>query len=158
MQAYTVRDVARSWAGIASLGAGLVSLALAREHAGTSWGSFTVLLVAATYQLGWALAVLARNDLALRRTTVVVNGALVAAWVAQPSGGAFAPLLPLLVVALVIAVTTGRTSAVRRSAGGHVAALAAGALLVASITTPALAATDAGEHARPHGGSHALPR
>jgi hypothetical protein len=149
--AYTSADLARWWAALASLGAALVSLALARERFGAGWPAAALLLAVCAYQAGWAVLAFARDAMPLPGLTVLVNVA-VALVLALGAGSVFAALLMLLVVAGVLAARSGRCGAVRRSAGGYLAAMGVGALVVAAVTTPALAATDAGQYARTHGG------
>jgi hypothetical protein len=152
--AFTISDVARCWAGLASLGAGLVSVAIAREQVGSSWAAFAVVLGVAGYQLAWALAALARPALPLPRLTVALNVVVATAWVLQPSGGLLSPVLELMVVATVLGAGAAGTAPARRvwrSAGGYLAAVGVGGLVVAAVATPAMAATEAGQHARPHG-------
>ncbi|MEO7979973.1 MAG: hypothetical protein ABI807_03620 [Sporichthyaceae bacterium] len=73
-------DVARCWAGFASLGAGLVHLAVVQEHLDEWWvygGFFAVLGVA---QILWAVAALALDEPPLLRTVAFGNLAVVALW------------------------------------------------------------------------------
>jgi hypothetical protein len=78
------------------------------------------------------------------------------AWTAEAVGRPDLLAAALGVVAVTSILVGRRASAgVRRRnlrPGRYLAALGAGAVLVAGLTTPALAATEAGEHARPHGG------
>jgi hypothetical protein len=149
VQPYTRADVARCWAGLASLGAALVSIALAREQVGAAWTTFAVLLLLAAGQLAWALAALARDRLPLPGLAVAVN-ALAAVALASGTAPIGAAVLPLVVIAAVVVARARRDGPARRSAAGYLGAVGVAGMLVAAVTTPVLAATEAGEHARPH--------
>ncbi|MDQ1641104.1 MAG: hypothetical protein QOJ90_455 [Actinomycetota bacterium] len=176
------RDVARCWAGFASLGAGLVHVAVVREHFSEYWlfGAFFAALAAV--QLAWGLAALARPTVPAPR---LINGLTVGVillwlvsrstglplgpdpWTPEPFGRADL-LCTVLEVAMVLLVlvavrrrspgTVGRSAEVAGSAATGsarlVALLGAGALVVAAVATPAMAATEAGAHAHPHFSSH----
>ena len=171
-------DVARCWAGFASLGAGLVHVAMIQEHldhwllAGVFFG------VLAVVQIGWGLAALARDRAPFPRSFIVLNLTVVALWAlsrtvglpAGPDAGTaeavgtsdvLAMVLHVLVVAsLVVAMLTasdtepavpGKAPRVRQLRTGRaLVVLAVGALVMAGLTTPALAASEAGTYARPH--------
>jgi hypothetical protein len=166
--------VARCWAGFASLGAGLVHLAVVGEHL-DHWllaGLFLAGLGAA--QLGWGLAALAMERAPFPRAVIGVDVGVVALWaVSRTTGLPFGPdagtaealgradllcmALQLLVVAsLVVSMRTSAacspgTGSARVRAGRGLVALGVGALVMSALTTPALAATESGEHAHPHG-------
>jgi hypothetical protein len=162
--------VARCWAGFASLGAGLVHAAVVPEHwvEWTGFGAFFAVVAAG--QLGWGLLALGRDRLPLCRLVAAANVALIVLWavtrtIGLPVGpdrwtpeavgaadlGSVA-LEAIVVVAVAVAAWSGRMVTAPRTSGGRVlAGLAAGALVVGLVTTPALAATSAGEHAHPHG-------
>jgi hypothetical protein len=175
-------DVARCWAGFASLGAGLVHLAVVGVHL-DEWllaGVFFAVLGAA--QLGWGLAALARDTAPFARTVITVNVGGLGLWaVSRTTGVPFGPeagvaeavgtadtlcmaLQVLTVGALAVALRTSeqaassaaRDEARRLRTGRGLAALGVGALVMSALTTPALAATESGEHAHPHG-SHGEP-
>jgi hypothetical protein len=80
-------------------------------------------------------------------------------WTAEPFGTAdvlSAALETVVVVLLVAAVSSPRAMRTTTTLSGRqLALLAVGALVMATVTTPALAATDAGQHAHPMGGMHA---
>ncbi len=166
-------DVARCWASFASLGAGLVHLAVVQEHLQEWWlyGVFFAAVGAA--QIGWALAALARDRAPFLRTVVYGNLAVVALWAATrtvglPIGpepwqveaaGRADVLCTLLEVAVAGALLVAARYGTRRAPAGRpvgrvVALLFAGALAVSAVTTPALAATPAGGHAHHHLESH----
>jgi hypothetical protein len=169
--AYRGSDVARCWAGFASLGAGLVHAAVLRDH-WSEWAVYGVFFaVVATGQLGWGLAALARDRAPFPRWVVAANLAVIALWAltrtaglpfgpdaGRPEGVGAADLgavaLQVVVVAAVAVGGLGALGVPRASTTGLLAGLASGALLVAAITTPALAGTSAGQHAHAHGAGH----
>lgn len=77
------------------------------------------------------------------------------AWTPEAVGTAdpLAVGLELVCVVAVLAAARAGVSPQTRTvrSGRYLAAVGGGALLVATLTTPALASTGAGEHARPHG-------
>jgi hypothetical protein len=159
---YRGADVVRCWAGLASLGAGLVHAAVVREH----WSSTVVhavfFAVVAVGQMGWGIAALARDRVPVARLVAAANLGIVALWAltrtsevpfgreAVGSADLGAVALELIVVAALVSPRWGVVRAPRRSVTGLLAGLAGGALVVGLITTPALAGTDAGANARPH--------
>jgi hypothetical protein len=165
---YRGADVARCWAGFASLGAGLVHAAVITEH-WSYWLPYGVFFgVVAAAQLGWAVAALARDRIALPRLMVGANLALIALWgVTRTVGLPFGPDagrpeaigvadlgavgLQLILVAVVLGSRLGVVRRLGRSTAGLLTGLAGGALVVGLITTPALAGTEAGAHAHHHG-------
>lgn len=167
------QDVARCWAGFASLGAGLVHLAVVQEHLDEWWlfgGFFAVL---GTAQVLWAVAALAADRPPFLRTVASVNLAVVALWVATRTVGlpigpepwqreaagradVLCTLLEIAVAVTLLAVarlpepaSTGPSA--RPASGRFLALMVVGALVVSAVTTPALAATPAGGHAHEHG-------
>jgi hypothetical protein len=161
--------VARCWAGFASLGAGLVHAAVVGEHPAVEAVFFAVL---AAGQLGWGVAALARDRAPVPRWVAGATVAVIALWVlsrtvglgavdlgaaglgAVESVGAAdlgAAVLEVLVLVSLASARWGALRARRASAPVLLGGLAAGALLVGAVTTPALAGTTAGAHAMPHG-------
>jgi hypothetical protein len=170
-------DVARCWAGFASLGAGLVHLAVVQEHLAEWWvyGAFFAVIGAA--QILWGLGALARDRAPFLRLVVAANIALVALWATTRTVGI--PIGPepwtteavgradvlcvvlevatvLALFAVVRAMPRGAKVSTRRGlgAGRFVALMFAGALAVAAVTTPALAATESGQHSPGMPGMH----
>lgn len=164
-------DVARCWAGFASLGAGLIHLAVTKEHAEEWWlfGVFFLGLGAA--QMLWAVVVLARDDVPLRRVVAGANVAVALLWLVtrtigipigpepwQPEATGRADVLCTLLELALVAVLLvlpwlaagERRSPVRAGAGRFVALMFAGAVAVAAVTTPALADTPASGRAHGH--------
>ena len=164
---YRGADVVRCWAGLASLGAGLVHSAVVREHWGFSVVHGAFFAVVALAQIGWGIAALARDRLPGARLVIAGNLAVIALWTVSrtvglpfgPEAGVREPVgvadlgsvaLELVLVAAVVLYRWGMVRGPRMSAPGLVAGVALGALVVGLITTPALAGTDAGVHAHPH--------
>lgn len=172
-----VKEVARCWAAFASLGAGLVHLAVVHEHFVEWWVFGVFFAVTGAAQLLWALAALARDRAPWLRTVAAGNLALVALWavtrtVGLPVGperwtpeaaGRADVLCVLLEVGvatslLMVAQATGAPAptaegpVATRSVPRFLALVFAGAVAVAAITTPALAATESGGHAHQHVG------
>lgn len=171
-------DVARCWAGFASLGAGLVHLAVVQEHLQEWWlyGVFFAVIGAA--QILWALAALALDRAPLLAYVLAGNLGLVALWaVTRTTGLPIGPgpwtaeaasrsdvlcvLLELGVAGALFAAATftaSRPSTARAKrpepapVGRFLALMFAGAFAVSAVTTPALAATDAGAHVQQHHG------
>jgi hypothetical protein len=152
-------DVARCWAGFASLGAGLVHAAAVGDHPGRAAGYFAVVAAA---QLGWGLAALARDRLPAPWWVAGATLGVLAVWASSrtvgfPVAGAAGPAdlgaaaLELVVLGAMAATRWHPLRVRRTSTAVLVGGLAAGALLVGAVTTPALAGTHAGEHAVPHG-------
>lgn len=165
-------QITRTWLGFAAIGAGLVHLALVIS---SPLPIAVVVLLLGAAEITWGIVAFARDSVPFPRLAtavaitpllawsliVVVATMLDAAWLA-----ASLPLLPMaiasifeLFVAAVLAThvrrlqTAGGTDSapVPPSAGRYLVGLMAGALLVGALTTPALAATEAGRFAQPHG-------
>ena len=152
--------IGRTWSAYAALGAGLVLLALGSEHLGPLPVLGTGLAALGLVEVLWAVVAL-RGPLPTPRaalalvlvggvgwlvTAVLVDGVLTGADVA--AGGLQLAAGVLIAVALPRAsVVPSTTPATEVGTGSRLAALAVGSLLVATVTVPGLAATDAGEHA-----------
>jgi hypothetical protein len=170
--------VARCWAGFASFGAGLVHVAVLREHLDVSLLQGAFFAVVGVAQIGWALWALHGPSVPRPRLTAIATAAVIALWavsrtVGLPTGlggreavGTADLLAVVLEVGLILCISLAAVSSatVRREVPPHtatpalasarvVALLAAGALAVSAIATPAMAATSAGDHAHPHGHS-----
>lgn len=153
--------VVRAWLGFIALGAGLIHLALV---IGSPPAIAVPLLIVGVAEFGWGVFAFTAPRIPFARAARI--GALVPilGWVAVilTGGGTGLGLrtLPMLVASLFdLAVAIGITVVLRRAAAGsrpigtvrYLVGLGIGALLVAALTTPALAATEAGEYAVPHG-------
>lgn len=165
----------RSWPMLAALGAGLVLMALAAGAGGVAQPALIVLGIAG---LGWGVLALRAGRvlapsvvLVAAAVTLVGMAAAVATGASVSTDVAPGPLAAASVFIVVMALSAGlelrgRTRRAGRGASeasvsrparrdASVAArligLASGAALVAALATPALAATEAGEQAVPHG-------
>jgi hypothetical protein len=163
-------DTARYWAGFASLGAGLIHLGVVQEHMAEWWLYGVFFIAAAAVQIVWAMAALALARPPVPRLIAALNAAFILLWLVTRTTGipvgpergipeaftiadVICAVLEGLVVLLIVAtvrIPRPVTSA-RNASGRQLVLMGIGALIVASLTTQALAATDAGEHARPHG-------
>jgi len=154
----------RQWPALCAWGAGLIHLAIA---AGSSplWAVLLGAIGAA--ELAWGVYALRAGRMTRPRVVLGISLGVVGVSVLAGMLGSFPgiPLAAACALLLVIAFAVGgvlRTEA-RRSPrritfeasqqrpGRTLIGLLAGAALVAGLTTPALALTDAGEHAVPHG-------
>ncbi|WP_395402666.1 hypothetical protein ACHMXB_03065 [Arthrobacter sp. UC242_113] len=181
-------DAVRLFAGFAGLGAAAVNLAVASslfaaagaDFPGRTAGAAAALLWGAAL-LGWTVAGLTRNRFPMPRASALLLAGAAATHVAAVVLGAgsgmaglgISHLAALLLTLMILAATSwlgrrspgvaggpGRNASGRLGAGTLLAAAFAGALLVAAITTPGLAASTAGQFAVPHGehaGSHHSP-
>ena len=164
------RAAAPSWPAVAAWGGGLIQLALG---AGAITGvgedpairvAGVVLTVIGAAALGWGAAALARGRIVVPRLGVAgsLAGVLAAAATMALDPARVSVFAVAAGSALLVAVALGCALALRRAARsarekavdaarpGYLG-LIVGAVLVAGIVTPALAATEAGQHAVPHG-------
>lgn len=174
-------DLARCWAGFASLGAGLIHIAVVREHLVETPFLGVSFIVVGLAQVAWAVWALSRSTVPAPRVTAAVTLGMIAMWaMSRTVGLSLNPLTAtpepvgvadvlcvVLEVALIACVLVAAPRSARqpvdsgqrdsRSAGParSVALLAAGALAVSALATPAMAATSAGEHVRSHHGEQA---
>ncbi|TFD08600.1 hypothetical protein E3T26_15385 [Cryobacterium sp. TMT1-21] len=162
------------WTAFAALGAGTIHLAVG---AGAPLPLAILFAGVGAAEIGWGVATLVRGRVLVADLAVV--GALIPVFVwgatatlrsgfGLPADAAGLPVFPMAVatlfsvfVALSLAVARRRAASESAATGTpqgrrFLAALALGGLLVSGLTTPALAATDAGAHAVPHG-SHSEP-
>lgn len=167
-------DSSPSGMALASLGVGLVHLAVA---AGSPLLLAVLLAGFGVAELGWGVALLVRGRVILPRAALPLALAPVALWglditAAVALGGsgmtASLPIGPMAAAsALSLFVGTGLALARQRSLsprpaasaprpGRYLLGMTFAALLVASLVTPALAGTNAGTEAVPHG-EHGTP-
>lgn len=156
----------RTWSALGALGFGLVANGLGAGHLAHHLAAGVALAATGLAAVGWAV-------LALRGPAPAQRAAVVGLLAAGPAALASAPLTGTATTAaegaaLVLALGSAILLALgTRAAGapgrphrlggpGQAAVLTVGALLVALVTVPGLAATEAGAHAVPHG-SHGLP-
>lgn len=158
----------REWAALGTLGLGLLACGIGAGHLAHHLAVGVALTVLGLVALGWSLIALrgpARAPRAAVGTLLVAGPAVLLTAPltgTQPSAAEGAALVLALGSAILLAL--GERAAAtpaprpRRTPGalGQVGVLASGALLVALVTVPGLAATEAGAHAVPHG-SHGLP-
>jgi hypothetical protein len=154
--------VVRGWLGFFALGAGLVHLALV---IGSPLVVGIPLLLVGAAEFAWGVFAFTAPAVPLARVARVAALVPILGWVVLLvlGGGAIGGLrvLPLLVASLLdLAIAIGITWILRRDPARaavplrparYLLSLGAGALVVAALTTPALAATEAGGAANPHG-------
>jgi hypothetical protein len=169
--------VARTWPPVAALGAGLVHLAVAASAPPLL---AVVLAAFGMAEIAWSIAVLRAERLVVPRLALVGAAASSALWasiafalgavgIGEPATSIpLPPLAAATVFSLIVAIVCARLlrttdGAPASSAGGthpasdatgawrFLAALASAAVLVGALATPALAATEAGQQAVPHG-------
>jgi hypothetical protein len=177
-----VSHTTRIWMALASLGAGLVHLAIG---AGSPLSLAIFLIGFGVAEIVWGLSIMARAHTVLPRTVMVASLIPVALWAllltvlivaGSSSLASTVPLLPMAVGSLLNLYVSGSLAVARRrfdresdaaasvssttwadaaagqpQAGRYVLGLVFGALLVSGMVTPALAATNAGQYAVPHG-------
>ncbi|MDQ0864145.1 hypothetical protein [Arthrobacter globiformis] len=181
-------DAVRLFAGFAGLGAAAVNLAVASSLFAAvgpalparAAGAAAALLWGVAL-LGWTVAGLSRNRFPLPRASALLLPAAATAHVAAIVLGAgsgmaglgISHLAALLLTLMILSATlwlgrrspglprgSGQNASGRLGAGTLLAAAFTGAVLVAAITTPGLAASTAGQFAVPHGehaGGHHSP-
>lgn len=161
--------ITRTWLAFAAIGAGLIHIALVLGSPVPLGIAFGIL---GLIEFGWGVLTFARDTVPARRAALVLALAPVIAWgvllmIAAGLGVAALTdslrLLPLAVASLFELFIAGvlgsqlrsgaRTEAspVTPGVGRYLLGLVVGGLAVAGLTTPALAATEAGLHAQPHG-------
>lgn len=148
-----------NWCGLAAIGAGLILFAAA---AGTALAAALPLILLACLETAWGALTLRAGRILSPRIALAACACAVGlatfALVGRVIG--LAPFLALLALHWPTAILIAR--ALRRPAAQRPAprtrslllVLAAEALLVSAITTPALAQTGPGEYAVPHGAEH----
>lgn len=157
---------ARTWGGYAALGTGLVLLALGSEHLDHHVAASVLLLPLGAAAIAVAVLALRGGGRHLRVGGPVVAAAgaagILTGLATAQAGTAEVTALGLGVVGGALLAAAGRPGAApvppaadartaARRAWGRLALLSAGALLASAATVNGLAATEAGEHAVPHG-------
>lgn len=162
--------IVRTWMAFAAIGAGLIHLALVLGSPLPLGIAFAAL---GLVEFGWGVLSVARDSVPLPRIALTVALApIVIAGIASGFGFAAVPgsvrVLPFAVASLFEIFIAGvLASQLRRGArkeaspvtpavGRYLLGLLVGGLVVASLTTPALAATEAGQHGQPIGGDAGL--
>jgi hypothetical protein len=160
--------VVRAWLGFFALGAGLIHLALV---IGSPLAIGIPLLLVGIAEFAWGVFTFTAGAVPFARAARIAAVVPILGWVALlVSVGAEAVpgirVLPMLVASLLdLAVAVAITVVLRRAdaearpirPGPYLLSLGAGALVVAALTTPALAATEAGDFAQPHGSDDEAP-
>ena len=168
-------QITRTWLGFAAIGAGLIHLAMV---VGSPLPVAIVLVGLGVAEFGWGILTFAKDRLIGAPTVriiaigpVIVWSMLVvaatlfdAAWLVSAL-----PLTPMAIATVfqvfavaVLSLYLRRSSGTAAapparalpSAGRYLLAVTLGGILVGALTTPALAATEAGKYAQPHGEHH----
>lgn len=157
---------APSWPAVAAWGGGLVQLALGAGAITAAEGGLAIRVVGILLALigaaaiGWGAATLARGRLVVPRLSIAgsLAGILTAAIAMSLNPTRVSVFAVAAGTILLIAVAFGCARTLRgdRSRGTdagrrRLVGLVVAAVLVAGLVTPALAATEAGQHAVPHG-------
>ncbi|GAA3879512.1 hypothetical protein GCM10022381_22290 [Leifsonia kafniensis] len=172
--------IVRIWLAFSAIGVALIHLAVG---ASAPLVLGIILVGFGLTELGWGVLVLIRSRLLV--PGIVLGAALgpVIVWAAAmslhsgfglPAEAVALPLFPMLIASLFNLFLAGSLAVLRRRAASRapdtpstavasdpqgwrfLTGLILAGFLVSALTTPALAATDAGAHAVPHG-SHAVP-
>lgn len=152
------------WSSLSSLGAGLIFFAVA---AGAEWWIAAPLAIAATAEIVFGLGVLRAGRILAPRLTIAGGGVATLLALALLFTGriGFVPAIAVIGfhwgTALCAAILLRRSRAggssdavARARPGAFAGAMTVTALVVAAVTTPALANTGPGEFALPHGEMH----
>ena len=165
-------QIRRAWLGFAAIGAGLIHLAMVVS---SPVPVAIVLVGLGVTEFGWGVLTFAKDRLigASAARIVAIGPVIVwsmlvvaatvfdAAWLAS-----FLPLIPMAIATVfelfAVAVLSlhlrlsretdaAVSTPVSPSVGRYLLAVTVGGILVGALTTPALAATEAGKYAQPHG-------
>ena len=165
-------QIRRAWLGFAAIGAGLIHLAMVVS---SPVPVAIVLVGLGVTEFGWGVLTFAKERLiGASAARIVAIGPMVvwsmlvlaatlsdAAWLAS-----FLPLIPMAIATVfelfAVAVLSlhlrlsretdaAVSTPVSPSVGRYLLAVTVGGILVGALTTPALAATEAGKYAQPHG-------
>jgi hypothetical protein len=165
--------VARWWAAFASLGAGLIHLAVVSEHVAEWWLYGVFFLALGAVQIAWAVQTMEGDALSVPRLFATVNAAVIGLWVvsrtiglpvgpepwaAEPVGRAdvvASALEAVVVVFLVVAVRRRQVQESRALTKPLRWLVAIGAVGVAAVTLVAIAAHPPVLHGSHH--RHAAP-
>lgn len=157
--------ITRSWLAFAAVGTGLIHVALVL---GSPLPLGIVLAVLGLAEFGWGVLTFARESIALPRVALAVALAPILGWAAllgvtgatgATEVAASLPFLPMgiavlfeLIAAVLLASRLRRTAPPPApGVAKYLLGLLAGAVVVGALTTPALAATRAGDLAVEHG-------
>lgn len=83
--AYVDRMTGRTWAlqtllAVSSVAAGVIHAAVVPEHLGEGWDFGVFFILAAGFQISWAITVLLRPSAIVCATGALANGALIGMW------------------------------------------------------------------------------
>ena len=169
--------IIRIWLAFAAIGAALIHFAIG---AGAPLPLAITLAGFGAAELGWGVATLIRGSLLAPKVTLFAALIPIFAWGATATlGSGFGlhgeatglPFFPMAVASLFNIFLAGTLAVIQRHATNRsettdaagttqgwrfLTALIVGGALFSGLTTPALAATDAGKYAVPHG-SHSIP-
>jgi hypothetical protein len=162
--------ITRTWVAFAAVGTGLIHVALV---IGSPLALGISLAILGVIEFGWGILAFTRDELPFARAAMVVALAPLIVWgllVAAASAlqlsalAAVLDVVPWGIAAIFQLFVAGmlsrqarreregnRATASAPGAARYLAALMVGALAVSALTTPALAATEAGIYAQPHG-------
>lgn len=141
------------WSSLAGVG---IALILCATAAGSGIAVAIPLLVLAAAHLGWAVISLRLGRIATPRIacSVAAVEVLLAGGMLITGLIGFVPFLALAGLSWSVAAVAAIALRRGRRPGAFVLVLVAEALVVAAVTTPALALSTPGEFALPHGESH----
>ena len=159
--------ITRTWLAFAAIGTGLIHFALV---IGSPLAIGIVFALFGLIEFGWGVFTFARDGFPAPRAVLIGAMVPIVAWALllvaataseTPTLASSIPLFPLaiatvfeLFIAITVAVHLRRVSdapARTPGVGRYLTGLFIGGLVVAALTTPALAATPAGANAQPHG-------
>ncbi|GAA1211867.1 hypothetical protein [Rhodoglobus aureus] len=162
--------ITRTWIAFAAVGTGLIHIALV---IGSPLALGIPLAILGVIEFGWGILAFTRDELPFARAAMVVAVAPLVAWgllvaaastLQTPALAAALDVVPWGIAAIFQLFVAGslarharrkregkRTTASAPGAARYLTALMLGALAVSALTTPALAATEAGIYAQPHG-------
>jgi hypothetical protein len=157
-------DALRIWSALSGLDFGLVTIGIGAGHVEHHLIAAVALVAVGFAAIGWSVLALRGPVPFARQTTLalVVAAPLVLLSAPLTATVPTAAEASALALGLLTAVMTawqlrlGPDGAAVPSPGRQALVLFCGAMVVATLTVPGLAATNAGEHAVPHG-SHGLP-
>jgi hypothetical protein len=150
--------VIRWWAGFASLGAGLIHLAVVSEHVAEWWLHAVFFIVLGVVQIAWAVQAMERDRLPVPQLFATLNVAVIGLWLvtrttglpvgpepwqAEAVGTADLVCTGLEAVVVVLLILTARRPNVQDTTARtkvQLRTIAVGALATAAVTVAALAA------------------
>jgi hypothetical protein len=165
-------QIVRCWLSFAAIGAGVIHLALV---VGSPLPLALPILVLGLAEIAWAVAILVKDRLVLARSARAGTTVPLILWsvvvvlatvLGEPLVAASIPFLPMAIASLFelflagvlsVHLRRGADDAVQQSAHAgavrYLASMLVGGIIVGAMTTPALAATEAGTVASERGGT-----